>query len=219
MTLPWLVSNPDHTVLLTPQVSWITPRRHRTPLHKSVQSSSRRKYVCSRTSMPLHVTDTCEPIVRCGEVSGAQRTNFGAKIFVRLELSVVRCSLIEVRCKPFTNYSKNWRVLGVVEIFHCFRWLTSKRPCDLEAVAKLGDSCVSLQRWLNMLVISEQPVPGLRRQKMFLWFLMSPRNVGVSLATNFVACQKVSWQNGQSWETVEGKGDMSRVTTAAPYFE
>ncbi len=30
VTLPWLGSNPDHTELLTPRVSWITPRRHST---------------------------------------------------------------------------------------------------------------------------------------------------------------------------------------------
>ncbi len=40
MTLPWLGSNPYHTELLTPRVSWITPRRHSTfscnkPIHRS----------------------------------------------------------------------------------------------------------------------------------------------------------------------------------------
>ncbi len=58
-------------------------------------------------------------------------------------------------------------------------------------MAKLEE--LSRASWLNMRVTSEQHVPQLifmsRRQEMFLLY---PRNICVSLATNFVARYKVS---------------------------
>ncbi len=91
-----------------------------------------------------------------------------------------------------------------------------RHDSECKAMAKLGDLLratvysVCLPGWLNMRVTSEQHVPRIicmsRRQELLL---LSPRNICVSLAINFVVRYKVS-EVAKRRDT-EGTS-MSRVT-------
>ncbi len=68
---------------------------------------------------------------------------------------------------------------------------------------------VYLPGWLNMHVTSEQHVPELQRQGMFL---LSPRFICVSLATNLVRATKLPrWLN---WETLRRRHRLSLACLA-----